>query len=80
MSNLFTLNTKLLHRKHSSKWVNRQVAGPSDLPDGLASNPCGTDTGAPINIRLYSVILYYMFIGAPVSVPPARNTHSKRQR
>lgn len=57
MSNLFTLNTKLLHRKHSSKWVNRQVAGPSDLPDGLASNPCGTDTGAPINIRLYSVIL-----------------------
>lgn len=44
MSNLFTLNTKLLYRRHSNKWMNRQVAGPFDLPDGLASNPCGTDT------------------------------------
>lgn len=59
MSNLFTLNTKLLHRRHSNKWVNRQVAGPFDLPDGLASNPCGTDTDAPINIHLYSVIRFY---------------------
>lgn len=59
MSNLFTLNTKLLYRRHSNKWMNRQVAGPFDLPDGLASNPCGTDTGAPINIHLYSVIRLY---------------------